>query len=335
MKDANDILCARGPAGLRAAFDAAVTHGSNLPFTGHPNSAEIIAFKLRAVALDEFLKRKFPPREMILSPLLPVAGLAMLYAPRGVGKTHVALGIAYAVASGGSFLRWKAPAARKVIFIDGEMAAAVLQERLAQIVANADSEAVEPSFLRILASDMHRDGLPDLSDPVSHRMFNDAIGDADLIIVDNLSTLCRTGRENEAESWGQMQSWALSLRRAGKTVLFVHHAGKGGAQRGTSRREDVLDTVVNLRRPEDYKPGQGARFEVHFEKTRGFLGKDAEPFEATLVGGKWAMRDLTEALENRIVALSKEGLAQRDIAKEVNKSAATINRILKKQKEGS
>ena len=62
----------------------------------------------------------------------------------------------------------------------------------------------------------------------------------------------RTGRENEAEGWLPVQDWALGHRRAGRSVLFIHHAGKGGLQRGTSRREDVLDTVIGLRRPTDY-----------------------------------------------------------------------------------
>jgi len=30
----------------------------------------------------------------------------MLYAPRGIGKTFVALGVAYAVASGGALFKW-------------------------------------------------------------------------------------------------------------------------------------------------------------------------------------------------------------------------------------
>jgi hypothetical protein len=37
-----------------------------------------------------------------------------------------------------------------------------------------------------------------------------------------------------------------------------HHAGTNGRQRGASRREDALDTVIALRRPEDYSPEQGA-----------------------------------------------------------------------------
>ena len=76
-----------------------------------------------------------------------------------------------------------------------------------------------------------------------------------------------------------MQEWALEQRRAGRSVAFVHHAGKGGQQRGTSRREDVLDTVIALRKPADHKPDQGARFELHYEKSRGFYGNDAKPFE--------------------------------------------------------
>src|SRR3712207_8616616 len=44
-----------------------------------------------------------------------------------------------------------------------------------------------------------------------------------------------------------------------RAVLFIHHQGKGGTQRGTSRKEDVLDTVIALRRPDDYSPAEGAR----------------------------------------------------------------------------
>ena len=80
-------------------------------------------------------------RELILSPWLPKQGLAMLYAKRGVGKTHVALNIAYAVASGGSFLGWQADKPRSILYLDGEMPAATMQERLASIVMSHTEEA--------------------------------------------------------------------------------------------------------------------------------------------------------------------------------------------------
>ena len=103
----------------------------------------------------------------------------------------------------------------------------------------------------------------------------------------------------DGESWLPIQSWALNLRRQGKTLILIHNDGKGGTQRGTSRKEDILDVVIGLRHPSDYKPTQGARFEVHFEKTRGLYGEDVEPFEAALdvVNGRavWATRRLDDS----------------------------------------
>ncbi len=89
--------------------------------------------KLVAIPLGDFLQKELPKQELILTPFLPTRGIALLYAMRGIGKTHVALGIAFAVATGGSFLSWSAPTPRKVLYIDGEMPAAAMQERLQRL----------------------------------------------------------------------------------------------------------------------------------------------------------------------------------------------------------
>ena len=47
--------------------------------------------------------------------------------------------------------------------------------------------------------------------------------------------------------------------------------------------------IASLKRPIDYDASQGARFEVHFTKSRGFFGEDAAPFEARLIDGRWDM----------------------------------------------
>jgi predicted ATP-dependent serine protease len=225
-----------------------------------PLAAAVAAFPAAAqpltvpdpICAHVFLAMQFPPRDLLLAPWLPEKGLAMIAAPRGLGKTHVALNVAFAVASGGSFLRWRASAARRVLYVDGEMPAVSLQERLARIVEHSTTN-LAPGALAFLAADQCEFGLPDLSTPEGQALLRPRLDPFDLIILDNLSTLCRSGRENEAESWGQVQAFALELRRANKSVLFVHHTGKGGAQRGTSKREDVLDSVLLLKRPEDYE----------------------------------------------------------------------------------
>src|SRR5271166_1020948 len=117
-----------------------------------------------------------------------------------------------------------------------------------------------------------------------------------------------------------MQTWLLRLRREGISVLLVHHAGTNGRQRGTSRREDALDTVIALRRPEDYSPEQSARFEIHFEKLRNRVeGAGAIPFEASITadgqeGIRWSSRDLMPPILKRATELFADGLTVREVA---------------------
>jgi putative DNA primase/helicase len=286
---------------------------------------------LRSLNLRELLALDIPPRDYILAPWLPSQGLVMIYAPRGIGKTMVALEIAVAVAAGGSFLSWQALKARSVLYLDGEMPLVAMQERMARILKNA-VEQPDPNRLRLVSPDLQDYGLT-LATETGRQRIEPLLEGVELVIVDNISTLAACGRENEAESWLPLQDWALSLRRRGISVLFIHHAGKGGTQRGTSRREDVLDTVIALRPPKDYDPRNGAQFEVHFEKARGLMGEAVAPFKAQLTENGWLTQTLDDAREQEVGTLSAEGLSQRDIAAELGISPATVNRILKKAKE--
>ena len=289
---------------------------------------------LIAITLGEFLGMDIPPRGMIIAPIIPTQGLGMMYAARGIGKTYVALTIALAVATGASMFgdRWSAAKPWPVLFIDGEMPAIVLQERLKSLAANF--APVEDGYLRIITPDHQEHGIPDLATEEGQIAIEKHLDGVKLVILDNLSSLLRNGRENEADSWLPLQSWLLSLRRRGISVLIIHHAGKSGNQRGTSKREDLLDTVIHLKRPANYDPTHGAQFEVHYEKARGFFGDEAKPFDARLGGDReglcWEVMDIQDALAEQVKELRAEGLSQRDIATQLGTSAATVNRIVKK-----
>lgn len=132
----------------------------------------------------------------------------------------------------------------------------------------------------------------------------------------------------------QCRTWLLGLRRKGIAVLLIHHAGTNGRQRGPSRRADTLDTVIALRRPEDYSAEQGARFEVHFEKLRNRVDSDgAIPFEAKLetVGDgevvRWSARSLRPPMLNRAVELFQEGLSVRSVASALRISKSEAGRL--------
>jgi putative DNA primase/helicase len=289
---------------------------------------------LRPVDLAEFLARDIPPREMLLDPVIPTQGLVMVFSIRGVGKTLFCLGAAYAIATGGPFLRYTAPKPRRVLYIDGEMPASTMQKRLAAIVKGADQEA-EPGFFGIITPDMQDVAVPNLADPAAQSMLSALIerDGYDVVFLDSISVLSQAGEENTAESWGPMQAFALGLRRNGRSIVFVHHAGRNGEQRGTSKREDLLDTIIKLQRPPDYQPEEGARFEVHLKKARGIFGEAAKAFDARFEtpddAAVWTISDKADADLARLAALLNEGESIRDAAKEMKISKSKAARLKK------
>lgn len=322
-----------------AAYDRAVSELDRWADQHQPEQPGELAPRVSAVGLREFLARDIPAREMLLAPWLPKSGLVMVYAPRGIGKTWFAIYTALAAASGGEFLGWQAPAPVRVLYIDGEMPAVALQERLAIGVASG-YEVAAPGSLSIITPDMQPDfrPMPDLSTPEGQLLLEPHTNEADLIVVDNIATLCRSGKENEGESWLAVQGWALRMRAMGKSVLFVHHAGKGGQQRGTSRREDVLDTVIALKYAKGDEALQGARFELHFEKNRGFYGDDARAREVSLISDEkgntvWGWQHLNDSTFDRVVDLLNEGLSQKEVSVELEINKGTVSKYARKAKE--
>jgi putative DNA primase/helicase len=165
------------------------------------------------------------------------------------------------------------------------------------------------------------------------------VQECDLVIIDNISTLFRSGDENEAESWQPVQDWILDLRRRGKSVLFVHHAAKAGQQRGTSKREDILDTVITLKQPQGYCADQGACFDVTFEKTRHFSGDDAAPFNVRLKvqdNGVWLWTVDNIAPDADLIKVAEaigEGLTIEKTAQRTGLTKSQVETRKKKAKE--
>lgn len=293
--------------------------------------------QLQVVGLHDFIAMELPPRDTMMAPWLMTQSLNMIYGWRGVGKTYVSLNVCYAVACGGNFLNWKAEKPRRVLLVDGEMPAPALQERLAGIIASSGIEP-EQGFLSIVTPDLQNGAMPDLSTREGQQTIS-AVAErvkAELIVLDNISCLVRGGgRENDAESWLSVSEWALLQRQAGRSILFIHHAGKGGQQRGTSKREDLLDAVIALRRPPDYDPADGARFEIHYEKARHLSGTDVDPIEAKLTVDEdgqsmWAWRSVSESTYDRVISLANDGLTQAEIAEELGINKSNISRAWRK-----
>lgn len=299
----------------------------------HPNPLLVLDSK-------QFLAHPIPPRKMLVDPIIPEQSISMLYAQRGIGKTNVALTLGITLATGNSMFggRWIAAEARKVLYIDGEMQASVLQGRLTRIQKAFDT-TLDLENLYILTPDIQPCGvpMPNLATPEGQQAIEPFLAGVALVIVDNISCLCRGGRENDAESWAPLQEWSLDLRKRNISVLFVHHSNKTGSQRGSNKKEDLMDTVIALKQPKNYAPTDAVRCEVHYEKARGFYGDQATPFEIRLQdcegGMMWVASDLVDERAGNIMDLHSQGLSQHKIAKQTGINVAIVNRVVKSERQ--
>src|SRR5207245_1837650 len=110
-----------------------------------------------------------------------------------------------------------------------------------------------PPTLKFLIADLAEKSLPDFGYIEGQVRLIDAWDDPELVVLDNLSSLVGV-KTGDPDAWAELQRFLMIQRRHGRAMLVVHHANKQGGQRGTSRREDVLDLVMALRRPADYQP---------------------------------------------------------------------------------
>tara|TARA_R110000824_G_scaffold114246_1_gene264654 strand:+ start:2074 stop:3141 length:1068 start_codon:yes stop_codon:yes gene_type:complete len=300
--------------------------------------------QLTTINLIELLNMDLPEREFLLDPIIAAQGLLMVYAERGLGKTYFSLSIALAVAAGGKVLGYEAPEPRNVLYVDGEMPFKDMQSRI-RLLANgmgADHDDLEERF-SLISPELQTDIWPSISSKEGRDQIEQHLTDGCLLVLDNLSTLSLNIAENEADAQDPIIEWLVNLRKRHVSVLQVHHAGKGGKQRGTSRREDILDVSIQLNRPTDYDPEEGARFEVHYSKARGIYGKKAAPFEATLIptadgeGLKWVTRPLIDKRIEQVMKLVKETNPDtgrpwsiRNIAQMLDMTKSTVANLIKR-----
>jgi len=186
-----------------------------------------------------------------------------IFAWRGTGKTYIALGIVKALVSGGKLLPWSALRRTRVLYVEGEIPASQLQDRLKQVIGKSGEN------LRIITLDEQPDNeIPSLLGEYGRKLVEEAIGDAEVLVLDSISTLFNFST-NDEENWLAVNAWLKKLRSKGLCIIFLHHAGKTGMQRGSSKAEDLLDTSIKLAQPKDYRIEEGLRANLTFDKTRG------------------------------------------------------------------
>jgi KaiC/GvpD/RAD55 family RecA-like ATPase len=293
--------------------------------------------------------KNIPDMRYILYPAIPESSITLLYADTGVGKTWLALSMAFSAALGcQTFLKWKAEKPRNVLYIDSEMDETSFQRRLkiiSQVYAGKNPREIELLKKNFRWKSVKSDML-NIADEKDQETIDRYIKEAgqengrsvSLIILDNLSTL--TAFADSAKSWSSLFLWLKKLKDKGCGVLILHHANKEGGQRGTSVKTATVDNVIRLEHEETVNVNSLA-MSIHIEKGREVYGAAKRPVSIEINpqsrNPKWYCTTATMSREDKdkfiIDATRKKSHSIKEIAECLGVVESTVKARKKKLKD--
>jgi len=305
------------------------------PRDGEPDPRSILAAALETSIrpCSALAGLDIPARQRILGEWFMEGDLGFIYAPRGLGKTWLALGLATAIAGGQDFGPWRSGGTRRVLYVDGEMPCEALGARITGMGGRDDLAVLNHEALFHLTGQVLNLADPVAQSVLTERLLADGIT---VVFLDNLSCLFSGVKENDADAWEAVLGWLLTLRRHRIAAVLVHHSGRNKeTMRGTSRREDAAFWVIRLDEVHEERR-EGACFRSRFTKDRnsyseqsaweweftadaeGFIDVEIRPASNLEVFRQWIEDGLTGA---------------EDIAKEMGISKGTVSKMAKKAME--
>ena len=290
------------------------------------------ALRKSIVPCTELANLNIPKREKVLGDWFLEGDLGFIFAQRGLGKTWLSLAIARAVASGTACGPWKANGARKTLYVDGEMPVEAIQERIQGMGADENLMVLNHETLFHFGNKTLNLADPATREALTKYLLAKAVK---VLILDNLSCLFSGVKENEGDAWEPIKLWLLTLRRHRISVILIHHAGRNGEMRGTSKREDDVFWIIRLNETSNDLQ-DGAQFISEFTKDRNSQ-RDQAPIEwrfTTGANGKVkithchaasveAFRHLVEAGETSASAIAEKlGVEKGTVSKWATKAVA-------------
>ncbi len=276
---------------------------------------------------EMLLRQNLPPTLWIVPDLLP-EGLTLLAAKPKLGKSWLALGLALAVASGGTALGRLAVERGAVLYLALEDSPKRLRQRLQQLLGD---EAAPPALE--VATEWPRldaDGLPLIESWLQGHP------NARLVILDTLAKI-RGAKSvgSYAEDYASLEAVQALAQRAGVAILVVHHTGKEHREdaldevNATQGLNGVADNILVLRRQRgkleasligDGRELNGVELALRFDAATGAWSITEPPEEEAKTPER------TEVL--RVLKASAEPMSTAQIAEAISKPASTVNRLL-------
>lgn len=216
-----------------------------------PTSASVPGARkpFKVQSAEQLLSKAAPPRESLLTDLLPRRIIAGLVAPGGTGKSMLALQIGAALSGGTSlFGQFFPPTEGTVVYLSGEDDQHELHRRLDRIVSaeapRTQQRIKENLFLLDRSEEFDlftkKEGFGEATitqvvEELASAIRGQISSAIDLLIVDPAARF-RGGDENSASDVNRfIQALYLLKERLGCTVLVLHHVNKGAKGNGASQ----------------------------------------------------------------------------------------------------
>jgi AAA domain len=290
--------------------------------------------KYRAALLtsEEFEDTHIKPRQKLVGEWFWEGDLGFVYGERGIGKTFFVDALAVHLSIGKDLDTWVISLAEPVLYLDGEMPQEIARDRLKGLAKNNKNLHV-----------LHHDRLfelfglsMNLANPLTQQVLTTLCVEKKIkaLMLDNLSCLVSGVKENDADAWEAILQWLLELRRRRIAVIIVHHSGRSGFMRGTTKREDPAAWVIKIQAVEGRDQfEEGAKFETSFTKIRNTPKPEwirIWHFK-TEVNGEISIGCDEISTEGKVLQLIQDGLeTTSEIANELVCAASTVSKFAKR-----
>lgn len=242
-----------------------------------------------------WIGREIDRPEPLLGEVITNTTRAMVGGGTGIGKSHFAMGVAAALATGMPFAHWHTHRPVRVLYIDGEMARDLVRERIADLKR------------RLGGADLHNLRVVCREDYPDFEPLNSEAGQAfvmalvkrwkiEVVILDNRMSLLSGDMKDEVP-WTETMPLVRHLTRERVAQVWIDHTGHDKTKiYGSSTKEWQLDVVALLTKVDRH--GADVAFKIDFTKARRRRPETRQDFETvtlTLRDDQWHVDGATEA----------------------------------------
>lgn len=254
------------------------------------------------LSADHWTAREIETPEPLLGEIITNTTRMFIGGATGIGKTHIGLGMAGGMATGTGFLHWKASRPSRVLYIDGEMARDLMQERIIDLMRRMDVPSI-PGLFVLCREDCEEMAkrfagigeMQPLNTPEGQEFIRLLVKlvKPDVIIFDNRMSLL-SGDMKEEQPWTETMGMVKDLTRQRIAQVWFDHTGHDSTRiYGTKTKEWQFDSVVMLKKEdgdEDNPPDVCVSLEFTKARRRKPSNRaDFDPVTVSLADDGWTV----------------------------------------------